>query len=130
MKQVTRRKRRKQAQAKRWVEIVALAREGVPKAEIARRVKCCRQTVYNVLAKAAGLPEGEAPVPRQPGPASGTGRRVSGHLRRRLCRWRVRWGRGVRYCQARLKLGLSPTTIERIWRQAGLLPTRAKRERP
>jgi hypothetical protein len=49
---------------------------GLSKAQIAQRVGCCRQTVYIVLARARGLPEGQAPVPGKPGPPAGTGVRT------------------------------------------------------
>lgn len=131
MRESTRRARRKQAQAACWVEIVALAEAGVAKAQIARRCDCCRQTVYNVLARAAQLPQHQAPVPQRPGPARGSGSRLSSQLRQLLIRWRWRNGsRGAAYCRAALGLSIAASTIQRVWQAAGLIIQRQRAERP
>jgi transposase InsO family protein len=128
MQKVTGRKGPKQTRAQRWVEIVRLARSKLPKAQIAREVGCCRQTVYNVLERAVGLPATQAPVPRRPGPPPGSCS-VPRRLRRRLIRWRLRCGRGARYCRAKLRLTLAASTIDRIWRRADLLESKPHRVR-
>lgn len=130
MKKSTRRRRARKEHEKRWVEVVALAEAGVPKAEIARRVGVSRQTVYNVLRKATGLPGGTAPVPKPPGPLPGTRIKVT----REAAELAVRWRRehpthGYNYCYHDLKRqGFNPpapATIGRIWRRAGLMVSRA-----
>lgn len=138
MKKSTRRKERKQAHARQWTEIVALAADGVlSKSKIAQRCGCCRQTVYNVLARARGLPEGQAPVPRAPGPPPGTGLRVSPGQVQLVVEWRLDQaaGRGgYHLCRhALLRRGEQPpaaATIGRIWLRAGLLEREPRRERP
>jgi len=62
VKESTRRSQRRQARARQWAEIVALHAAQVGVSATARRCGCCRQTVYNVLAKAQGLPPGQAPA--------------------------------------------------------------------
>jgi transposase InsO family protein len=136
MKQCTRRERRKQAHARRWAEIVALASEGrLSKAEIARRCGCCRQTVYNVLSLASGLQAGESPVPRPPGPPVGSGTRVPHARLEPALEYRLAHPqRGYHYCRhALLRQGLDPpaaATIGRAWRRAGLLASVRRTPRP
>lgn len=135
MKESTRRKRRRQAHVRQWAEVVALAADGqLGKAEIARRVGCCRQTIYNILKRSRGLPPGIAPVPMRPGPPPGSGVRVPHAKVKLVVDYRLRHPeRGYHYCYHDLKRrGLSPPaplTIGRAWRQAGLLPRRGRRER-
>jgi transposase InsO family protein len=132
VKESTRRRKRRQAHERQWVEVVALGtgRE-VSKSEIARRAGCCRQTVYNILAKARGLGEGVAPVPGKPGPPSGTGRLVSQEWEEKVVDYRrENPGLGYHYCYHDFKRqGLHPpaaATIGRIWRRAGQLTSSAR----
>jgi transposase InsO family protein len=94
-----------------------------------------------VLRRAAGLAVGEAPVPRRPGPAPGTGTRQSAAMIVLLVEYRQDHPcQGYHGCRAQLvRDGHQPPaadTIGRIWRQAGLLlraeakPRRATRWAP
>ena len=130
MKKSTKMRRAREAHEKRWVEVVGLVEAGVPKAEIARCVGVSRQTVYNVLAKAAGMSSGTCPVPKRPGPLPGRGILVNRETSEMVIRWRrENPAQGYNYCHHELKrLGLdppAPATIGRIWRRAGLMASRA-----
>lgn len=133
MKESTKRRKRRQEHEKQWAEIVALTAGGLSKAETARRAKCCRQTVYNVLRLAAGLAEDEAPVPRKPGPAPGTGKRIADADLRQVVEYREQHPElGYHYCRHDLmRQGFAPpaaATIARAWRRAGLLSEGARPE--
>lgn len=135
MKQSTRREQRRQAHAKQWAEIVGLAAGGTSKSEIARRCRCCRQTVYNVLRRAQELPAGRAPTPQRPGPPPGTGASVAAPVIRLVVDWRLdQPGGGYHLCRhSLLRQGARPpaaATIGRIWVRAGLLERAPRRLRP
>lgn len=129
MRKSSRLRRAREAHGKRWVQIVALSEAGVCKSEIARIAGVCRQTVYNVLAKARGMPPGLSPVPKRPGPLPGSGIRISRQRSEVVIRWRRENPTlGYNYCYHDLRRrGLdppAPATIGRIWRRAGLMPLR------
>ena len=130
MKESTRRQRHRQAHERQWAEIVALSADGhLGKSAIARRVGCCRQTIYNLLKRSRGLPPGTAPVPLRPGPPPGAGVRTPHAKIRLVVDYRLKHpDRGYHYCYHDLqRQGLSPPsplTIGRAWRRAGLLPQR------
>lgn len=136
MKESTKLRKRRQEHARSWAEIVALSQDStLPKTQIARRVGCCRQTVYNVLARARGLPQGQAPVPRKPGPPPGTGASTPQAALQAVVAYRLEHpARGYHYCHADLKRqGLAPpaaATIGRAWRRSGQLCEAARLERP
>lgn len=135
MKESTRRRQRRQEHARQWAEIVALHAAQMSKSAIARQCGCCRQTVYNVLNKARGLPAGQAPVPRPPGPLPGAAARSSPELVALVVGFRLDQPQlGYHHCRASLlRQGHAPpaaATIGRIWLRAGLLERRTPGPRP
>lgn len=136
MKESTRQHKRRQAHQQQWALIVAYGASGeLSKAEVARRVGCCRQTVYNVQAKARGLPAGEAPLPGKPGPPVGSGLRTAPEQLKLVVAYRQQHpDRGYHYCYHDLRRqGLQPpaaATIGRAWRRAGLMTASARPPRP